>query len=122
MERVQVQQHVVRGKQRAEPVGDAVLEILRCFGHPEVAVQVALTHPFPALVGQRIRHRHQGQRTLDQRAFLPVQLLRKAENGLRAAGFVPMHRAQDDQPRPGLQPVIADAAQGGRRPGRHGAR
>jgi hypothetical protein len=122
MEGVQVQQHVVRGEQRAEPVGDAVLEVLRCVGHPEVAVQVALAHPLPALVGQRIRHRHQGQRTLEQHTVLPVQFPREPEDGLRAAGLVPMDRAQDDQPRPGLQPVIADAAQGGRQPGRRGAR
>lgn len=117
LEGMQVEQRVVLGQQRAQPVGDMVLVVLRRGCRGEVAVQIALAAAPAQLVSQRVGHRHQGQPAGGKRQRALLQLRHHAADGLGAAGFIAMHRAGDDQPRPRPQRLVAVAGEA-RRPGR----
>ena len=105
VEGMQVQQHIVRIKQRAQDVGNAVFKILRNRTRRHVAVQVALTGALPALVGQRVGDGHKGHRAAFDAELAAVNLLQQLRDGFGAADFVAVYRTQDQQLGAGRQAV-----------------
>ena len=115
----------MRVEQRAQPVGDAVFEVLRNCAGRHVAVQIAVADALAPLVGQRIGDGHKSNAAALYGQRTRVQLGDKLRDGLRAAGFVAVYGAQHQQARAGCQAVIAHGAKvkggwkGGRWAGRH---
>jgi len=123
VKRVQVEQHLVRPKQRAQHPRDPVLEILRNGWRHQLAVQVALAFAGMAGVGKRVGDRHQRELAAPQRQPALVERLDHLAHRRGAAGLVAMHGAEHDQPWAGLQAEVLVNAQAGRVGGReaHGS-
>ncbi len=106
VKRMQVEQRIMLCQQRAKPVGDMILELLRSIGRQEIAVEVAVSHALLPGIGKRIGNRNEGDAASHQPQAARADLLRHSLDRPGAAGFVAMHCAQNDQPRSGLQAGI----------------
>ena len=107
-ERVQVEQDLVLGEQRTEPVGDVVLVLARRRRRLQLAVEVAVAGAALLGVRERIRHRHEGHPALDERQRAGVELGDDALDRARAADLVAVHRAEDDEARSRLRAHVGD--------------
>src|SRR5260221_113573 len=82
-----------------------VFKILRLHGGCEVAIQVAVADAVAAREGQRIGDRHKGDAAAHDIQLAAVDFLHHSQDRLGAAGFIAMHRAEDDEARPGFKAV-----------------
>ena len=95
LEAVQVEQHLVLGHQRTQPVGDVVLELLGLGGGSQPAVEVAIAIALALLVGQRVGDGHEGDLAAQQPALIALELGHDAADGLGAAHLIAVHGAGD---------------------------
>ncbi len=100
-ERMQIEQHVVRGKPRAQRVGDVVFINAWRVGWQQATVQVALTHARALCIREWIGHRHQRQTAALDAPATAVEFAQHALDATRARGFIAMHRAKHDELRAG---------------------
>ena len=108
LEGMQIEQHIVPGHQRAQPVGNVVFEFLRCVGRRQVAVQVAVAVALLALMGQWVGDGHQRQAAAQQLQPAFVELGQHAAYAMGAGQFVAVHSAQHQQPGAGRDGLEMD--------------
>jgi hypothetical protein len=109
---VQVEQHLVLGEQRAEPIGDVVLVLARQRRRRELAIEVAVAGASMLGVGERIGDRHQRHPAGDELQRAGVDVAQDALNRARAAGLVAVDSAEDDEARTGPRRRAGDRLEG----------
>ena len=97
---MQVQEHVVPGEQRAQPVRDPVLEVLRRRRRRQIAVEVPVAEALLPRERERIRHRDERDLPGQDLEAPLVDVVDDATDRDVAARLVAVDGARDDEPRP----------------------
>src|ERR671939_452210 len=102
-----VEQDVVLAQERADPVADPVLEILRQGLLPQVPVEVAIALAASQAPALEVRDRHEGDLAPPDREAAGLAFGDGAEDGVRPAGLVAVDGPEHDQLRAGLEAAEA---------------
>ncbi|MNT33384.1 hypothetical protein D3C72_1693090 [compost metagenome] len=95
-------------QQRAQPVGDAVFEILRIVVRKQVAVQVAVAAAHALGVSKRVGDGHERDAAGHDGKGAAVEFSHHAVDALGAAGFIAVYGAGDDQARTAALARVVD--------------
>jgi hypothetical protein len=103
VEGVQIEQCIVRGKERAQHIANPVFEILRYRSRPQVSIQIAIAGSGDKLIRERIGDGNQRETAPQNSQFACIQFCDQPLDRPNASKFIAVYGTQHDQPGPGLQ-------------------